>query len=151
MPNIEDALALAIERHHGQKDPSGDDYIMHVVRVVARLQGELERMAAALHDCLEDTDLTAEELEQLGYPPEVIEAVVCVTKLPKEEDNYEAFIERVAGGSLIARRVKLADLRDNTDPRRTPHPTERDVARTAKYLRAIKRIEATLTPEEMVD
>lgn len=151
MPNIEDALALAVELHRGQVDKAGEQYIMHVIRVVGRLKTDDERMAGALHDGIEDADLTPERLRQLGYPEQVIEAVVYVTKLPREEDDYDAFIERVASGPLIVRRVKLADLRDNTDPRRIPHPTERDVARTAKYLRAIKRLEATLAPEEMVE
>jgi (p)ppGpp synthase/HD superfamily hydrolase len=96
------------------------------------------RMAAVLHDVVEDTTVTLDELRAEGFPASVLEAVEALTK--REGEDYEAFIRRVAPNP-IAREVKLADLRDNSDLSRIAEPTERDRERIRKYQRAIAYLE----------
>lgn len=137
MPNLEDAIALAVEAHKGQRDKAGQTYVLHPLRVMMRLEGELERMAAVLHDVVEDSPYTLERLRALGYPEEVLGALDCLTK--REGETYEAFVERVRPNTL-ARRVKLADLEDNMDVRRLPAVTSKDAERLARYRAAWSRL-----------
>jgi (p)ppGpp synthase/HD superfamily hydrolase len=137
MPTLEDAIALAVEAHRGQRDKAGQTYILHPLRVMMRLETEAEQMAAILHDVVEDTPYTLERLRELGYPEEVLGALDCLTK--REGESYEAFIERVRPHPL-ARRVKLADLEDNMDVRRLVAVTPKDAERLARYRAAWARL-----------
>jgi (p)ppGpp synthase/HD superfamily hydrolase len=137
MPTLEDAIALAVEAHRGQRDKAGQAYILHPLRVMMRLETEAERMAAILHDVVEDTPYTLERLRELGYPEEVLGALDCLTK--REGESYEAFIERVRPHPL-ARRVKLADLEDNMDVRRLLAVGPRETERLARYRAAWARL-----------
>lgn len=137
MPTLEDAIALAVEAHKGQRDKAGQTYILHPLRVMMRLDTEAERMAAVLHDVVEDTPYTLERLRELGYPPEVLFALECLTK--REGESYEAFIERVRPHPL-ARRVKLADLEDNMDVRRLVAVGPKEAERLARYRAAWARL-----------
>lgn len=137
MPTLEDAIALAVEAHRGQRDKAGQTYILHPLRVMLRLEGEAERMVAVLHDVVEDSACTLERLRGLGYPEEVLGALDCLTK--REGETYEAFIERVLPHPL-ARRVKLADLEDNMDVRRLTAVTAKDAERLARYRAAWSRL-----------
>jgi len=137
MPTLEDAIALAVEAHRGQRDKAGQTYILHPLRVMLRLEGEAERMVAVLHDVVEDSSYTLEHLRGLGYPEEVLGALDCLTK--REGETYEAFIERVLPHPL-ARRVKLADLEDNMDVRRLTAVTAKDAERLARYRAAWSRL-----------
>ncbi len=137
MATLEDAIALAVQAHRGQRDKVGQPYILHALRVMLRLETEHERMVGVLHDVVEDTPYTLDELRRLGYPDPVIVAVDGLTRRP--EETYEQFIER-ASANPIARRVKLADLEDNMDVRRLPAVTEQDRARLDRYVRARARI-----------
>ncbi len=132
-PTLEDAILLAVQAHWGQKDKAGQPYVLHPLRMMARVHGEAERMAAVLHDVVEDTPYTLDQLRALGYPEEVVAAVDCLTR--RETETYEQFIERVKT-NRIARRVKLADLEDNMDVRRLSDVTDRDRERLARYRRA---------------
>ena len=140
MPTLEDAIALAVEAHRGQRDKAGQTYILHPLRVMMRLETEAERMAAILHDVVEDTPYTLERLRELGYPEEVLGALDCLTK--REGESYEAFIERVRPHPL-ARRVKLADLEDNMDVRRLPSVGPKETERLARYRAAWARLKET--------
>jgi (p)ppGpp synthase/HD superfamily hydrolase len=137
MPGLEDAIALAVEAHRGQRDKAGQTYILHPLRVMMRLETEAERMAAILHDVVEDTPYTLERLRQLGYPEEVLGALDCLTK--REGESYEVFIERVRPHPL-ARRVKLADLEDNMDVRRLQAVGPKEAERLARYRAAWARL-----------
>jgi (p)ppGpp synthase/HD superfamily hydrolase len=137
VPTLEDAIALAVEAHRGQRDKAGQTYLLHPLRVMMRLEGETERMVAVLHDVVEDSAYTMERLRGLGYPEEVLGALDCLTK--REGETYEAFIERVLPHPL-ARRVKLADLEDNMDVRRLPAVTAKDAERLARYRAAWSRL-----------
>jgi (p)ppGpp synthase/HD superfamily hydrolase len=116
-----------------EKDRYGAPYILHPLRVMDRLDTTTEKIVGVLHDVVEDTAWTFEELARQGFPPAVLEALRCVTK--KEGEDYEDFVRRSASNSL-ARRIKLADLQDNMDLRRMSGLTENDIPRLQKYLNA---------------
>jgi (p)ppGpp synthase/HD superfamily hydrolase len=133
MPTIEDAIALAVTAHKGQRDKSGQPYILHPLRVMFRLESEDARIVAILHDTLEDTDVTSENLRELGYGEHIITALEHLTK--QKGESYETFVNRAAQNPL-AKQVKLADLEDNMDVRRLSSVSPKDAERLAKYCKA---------------
>ena len=142
MPTLEDAIALAAEAHRGQRDKSGQPYILHPIRVMMRCRTEAERIAAVLHDVVEDTGRTFDDLRALGYSEEVVAALDCLTK--REGEGYGAFVERAASNP-IARVVKMADIEDNLDLRRLPDITDKDVERIGRYVRGWRRLQDVTT------
>jgi (p)ppGpp synthase/HD superfamily hydrolase len=130
---LDKAVAIAVEAHRGQKDRYGAAYILHPLRLMARLNTPLEKMIGVLHDVVEDTDWTFDSLRREGFPETVLEALQCMTK--KNGEAYEDFVRRSASLPL-AKKVKLADLEDNMDIRRMPEVTEQDLPRLQKYLKA---------------
>jgi len=140
MPTLEDAIALAVEAHRGQKDKVGEPYILHPSRVMFPLGWDAPvaaRMAAVLHDVVEDTKVKLPDLRKLGYSEEVLAAVELLSRRP--EDSYEQFIERVLP-NRVARMVKRADLEDNMELRRLPGVAGKDLDRLARYRAAWTRI-----------
>jgi (p)ppGpp synthase/HD superfamily hydrolase len=135
---LEDAIALASKEHKGQLDKAGQPYILHVLRVVTKVHSVDARIVAALHDLLEDTDITADNLHSFGFSATVVEAVQCLTKT--SDDTYPEYIERVATNP-IAREVKIADLDDNMDSSRLPVWGVEDTVRYEKYRRAWLRLD----------
>jgi (p)ppGpp synthase/HD superfamily hydrolase len=133
MATLERAIAIAAEAHAGQKDKGGAPYILHPLRVMMAVSPEDDRIVAVLHDVLEDTDIQPIALTVAGFSSRVVEALVCLTRQPDEK--YDDFIARLKPNA-IARRVKLADLADNSDLQRIAHPTQTDYARCEKYRRA---------------
>ncbi len=134
---LDDAIALAVEAHRGGKDRSGQPYILHPLRVMFRCESDIERIVAILHDVVEDTGRTFDDLRTLGYSEEVIDALDCVTK--REGESYEQFVERAAVNP-VARKVKIADIEDNLDLRRLPSVGQKEWERTTKYLQAWRRL-----------
>ncbi|TCT25147.1 HD domain-containing protein [Thermomonas haemolytica] len=130
MSTIEKAIALAATAHAGQLDKGGQPYILHPLRVMFRVATDEQRMAAVLHDIVEDTSVTFEDLEAQGFPAPVVEAVRALTKLPGE--SRLAAAERAAANP-IALAVKLADNAENMDLSRIANPTEKDFARLREY------------------
>lgn len=127
------ALRIAIRAHEGQQDKSGREYMMHPIRVAERCKDTRAKIVALLHDTIEDTDVTIDYLRKEGFPEEIIDAVLSVTK--QEDENYEDFVRRSAKNA-IGKEVKIADLEDNMDIRRLKEIKEEDVARLRKYLSA---------------
>ena len=130
MPTLERAIQIAAEAHAGQVDKAGQPYILHPLRVMLRVQGENERIAAVLHDVVEDSSFTLEQLASEGFPSEVIQALAALTKQPGESRLAAA---QRASENAIALCVKLADNTDNMDLSRIPHPSEKDKARLEEY------------------
>ena len=128
------ALAIAKDAHKGQVDKAGVDYIQHPLFVASLVEGELAKTVALLHDVVEDSDWTLEDLRKEGLPEEVVQVVGILTK--KRNENYEEYILRVKQNPL-ARQVKLADLKHNSDLSRLANVTDRDRKRVAKYQKAI--------------
>lgn len=134
------AIELASEKHLSQTDKGGRPYFGHPARVAADCQTDEQCMVALMHDLLEDTDVTAQQLLDEGFPAEVVDAVLAVTR--RDGEDYDAFIERVALNP-IARRVKIADLLDNMDLTRLVSITDEDCQRLKKYHRAWRRLAFT--------
>jgi (p)ppGpp synthase/HD superfamily hydrolase len=137
MPTLEDAILLAAQAHQGQRDYIDQPYILHALRVMFRVEGDEERIVAVLHDVIEDTSYTEDDLRRLGYSEEILAALDGVTR--REGETYEQFIERAASNP-IARRVKIADLEDNMDVRRMYSVTEKDGKRLDRYIRSWRRL-----------
>jgi hypothetical protein len=102
-----------------------------------RLDTNEERIAGLLHDVVEDCGWTIDDLREEGFSAAVLRAVEAVTK--REGESYDHFVARAAADP-IGRRVKLADLEDNSDLGRIRNPTAKDHARIEKYQRAIRTI-----------
>ncbi len=136
-PTVADAVALAAEKHRNAVDKGGAPYILHPLRVMLAMSTDEARRVAVLHDVLEDTDITPDELRRRGYPQREVTAIVALTKRPGED--YAAFIERVRLDELAAT-VKRADLLDNMDVRRLATFGAADAERMARYLAAWKRL-----------
>ena len=135
MSTLEKAISLAAAAHNGQKDKNGAPYILHPLRVMARVQSDTEKIAAVLHDTIEDTDYTIEKLRAKGYSEQVLEAIDCLTKRDKED--YNGYVKRCKSNSTACK-VKIADLEDNMDIRRFDVLKEEDLKQLNKYLRAWK-------------
>jgi len=134
MSTLERAITIAAQAHAGQVDKAGAPYVLHPLRVMLRMNTDEERMVAVLHDVIEDSDWTLDLLRAEGFPEAVLTGIESMTRNP--EETYEEYVLR-AGRSAIGRRVKLADLEDNSDLSRIAAPTEKDYARIGKYRRAI--------------
>lgn len=135
---MERAIEIATEAHRGQLDKAGCDYIEHPLRVMAAGKSLDEKIVGVLHDVVEDTNWTFEDLAAEGFSAEVIEALRCVTKL-SESEPYDKFIARVKRNPLAVA-VKLNDLSDNMDIRRLPYLSDKDIKRLKRYLKAYKQL-----------
>lgn len=136
---LEHAIAIAEKHHAGQVDKAGRPYMEHPLRVMKAMSNDAERIVAILHDVIEDTDLTLDQLAAEGFPGYILEALDSVTR--RDDETYEAFVARAARNP-IGRRVKYADLQDNADLARIAVPTAADIARTEKYHRAMAQLGA---------
>lgn len=132
---LDKAIIIAVNAHRSQLDKGGDDYILHPIRVMSKLKTETERIVGVLHDVIEDTDVTYNDLIDEGFSEEVIEALKNLTR--GENEGYFDFINR-ANLNNIARAVKLADLEDNMDIKRIKDPSDKDFSRIKKYMKAKK-------------
>ena len=125
------ALGIAARVHAAQRDKAGADYVLHPLRVMSALATPDERIAAVLHDVVEDgPGWTSDRLRREGFSEVVVTAVEALTK--REGEDYLDFVRRAAAHP-VARRVKLADLDDNMDLRRLPSVTDKDLERLRKY------------------
>ncbi len=133
MNNLEKAICIAARAHAGQVDKAGAPYILHPLRLMLRMDDPAARIAAVLHDVVEDSPWTLEQLRAEGFPSAVVQAVDALTR--RDGETYDAFIHR-ASRDPVAPRVKMADLEDNMDLGRIASPTERDYRRLERYRRA---------------
>lgn len=126
-------LLIATTAHSGQFDKSGMPYILHPLKVMHYLKTEDEEMhcGALGHDLFEDTEVTAQDLRNEGISERVINMIFGVTKMPGEtHDEYKAKV--LSHPDRI--KLKMADLRHNSDIRRLKGVTEKDIKRTVKYM-----------------
>lgn len=140
MAKLEKALQIALKAHEGQKDKAGSPYILHPLRLMLDMGSESERIVAVLHDVLEDSPFTADQLRSQGFSDEIIAALECLTRGAGE--SYTDFIER-AKSNPLARRVKMADIEDNMNIRRISSLTARDLERLGRYHRAWRTLSDT--------
>lgn len=131
------AIILAVQAHTGQVDKGGNPYILHPLRVMLKMPDEKTRIVAVLHDVLEDTPLTLEDLRKEGFSEDILEALDHLTR--REGESYKKFIRR-AKQHPISRLVKLEDIEDNSDLSRIPNPSEEDFKRLERYKWAKKEL-----------
>ena len=130
MTTLEQAIALAAKQHEGQVDKANSPYILHPLRVMLNVPTIEHKIVAVLHDILEDTETTIEDLYQFGFQEHIIDAIVALTK-KQGETRLEA--AQRARQNPIARVVKLADINDNMDLSRIQSPTVKDFERLKEY------------------
>lgn len=138
MVNLLRAIEIAKSAHSGQLSPYGEDYIHHPIRVMNMGRNENEKIVGILHDVVEDTPWSFEELVAEGFSAEIIEALKRVTKY-SDDEPYDDFIERSIGNDL-AICVKVHDITDNINPLRLPCIGDREIARIKKYHKAYLRL-----------
>ena len=129
------ALSIAKKAHAGQVDKAGIDYIQHPLYVASQVKTEQEKAVALLHDVLEDSDITVADLLAYGLSNEVVTAVQTLTK--KKGQSYQDYLGKVKSNNL-ARVVKLADLKHNSDLSRLKSVSNTDYERVKKYKNAIR-------------
>lgn len=131
--DIEKARLFALEAHKGQVDKAGAPYEGHLSRVSSRVVTDEAKVVAWLHDTVEDTDTTVEDIAA-AFGADTAHAVSCMTH--REDEAYEDYLVR-AKSDPVARLVKISDLIDNSNLSRLPEVTLKDVERQAKYNRAL--------------
>lgn len=128
------AMNIAYNAHNGQFDKAGVPYIFHPIHLAEQMDTEEECIVALLHDVVEDTDVTIEDLEK-EFSSVIIDAVKLLTH--DKSVDYMEYVKNLKSNP-IARKVKLADLKHNSDSTRLLKITDKDVERINKYSRAIE-------------
>lgn len=136
-------LHIMVSAHFGQFDRGGQPYALHPIKVMHYVKSEDEELQciALGHDVIEDTDVTYQDLRDAGMTDRVIDGIRALTKMPGQ--TYEEYKAGVFS-SEDAMKVKLADLRHNTDVRRLKGVSEKDIARMEKYHAFFLEIQAKL-------
>jgi (p)ppGpp synthase/HD superfamily hydrolase len=140
---LDRAIEIAVKAHKGQRDKGGAPFILHPLRVMIRMQSEAERITAVLHDVVEDTHYTFDDLRAEGFSLEIIKALEALTKQPGESRVEAA---KRAAGNALALAVKLADNAENSDLGRIPEPTQKDLARLEEYKQVRQILEQAKVP-----
>ena len=136
---LDRTIAIAAEAPTDQKDKTGISYILHPIRLMIQMDSEEAMIAAVLHDVVEDSVWTLDDLRREGFSDEVLNAVDCLTHREGEGEDYWDYIKR-AGSDPIAIKVKLADLFDNLNPNRLDKVMEEDEKRFERYRKAQKML-----------
>jgi (p)ppGpp synthase/HD superfamily hydrolase len=137
MPSLEHAISIAASAHAGYRTENDDPYILHPLRVMLGLNDEDERIVGVLHDVVEKTGWTLENLRHEGFPDQIIEAVDAVTR--RHGEDYFDFVQRTRSNDL-GRRVKIMDLKDNIAKARSVQQTQQGEEKLAKYEEALVRL-----------
>ena len=132
------AINVMYQAHQGQMDKGGFPYCFHPYQVAQGMDDEISCTCALLHDVVEDTDLTFEDLAEMGFPAEVIAVLKLLTH--REGVPYMDYVRNLAGNP-VARKVKLSDLHHNSDLSRINEVTEKDLERIGQYKEAIAFLE----------
>jgi (p)ppGpp synthase/HD superfamily hydrolase len=136
---LDKALLLAVVGHAGQEDKGQNSYIRHPLRVMEKMDSEDEMIVAVCHDLVEDTDFSLEELSTLGFTASQVKAIDALTK--RDDEEYAQRIERVSN-SIVARKIKVADIQDNLQVWRLKNKklTQKDMDRMQHYIDALIRL-----------
>jgi (p)ppGpp synthase/HD superfamily hydrolase len=146
-PDLGQSIEIMRKAHEGQIDKSGRPYYLHPLRVAMRLVHctPEERHAALLHDVVEDTPLTLEDLRAFGYSEEVLALVDLLTRRMPTGESHREYLERiVASGNAKALRVKLADVLDNMSPARSQDLPPEHRGMRHRFARDLEKIVAAL-------
>ncbi len=139
-PLTKKAMKLCFEAHKDQVDKSGLPYVFHPFHLAEQMPDEVTTVVALLHDVVEDTDYTLDDLRAMGFPAQVVEALALMT-----HDKAVPYLDYVAAIKFnpIARAVKLADLRHNSDVTRLDMVDDKARERLAKYAQAISLLDSS--------
>ncbi len=142
------AIKLCFEAHKDQLDKSGLPYVTHPLHLAEQMPDETTTVVALLHDVVEDTAFTMEDIAAAGFPKAVTEALALLT-----HEASVPYMEYVAALKYnpVAKCVKLADLRHNSDLSRLDSPTEKDMARIQKYRKALALLEGECGADKFQD
>ena len=134
------SLEIAVRLFEGKNDKSGIPYVVHLLKVYSGVSDYKEKCCALLHDVKEDTDVTYDDLREVGFDEEIIEILKILTK--NKGEDYGKYIDRIISSKNIhALNIKLADLAHNMDITRIKNPTVNDYERINKrYLPAREKI-----------
>ncbi len=134
-PDTKKAMKLCFEAHKDQTDKAGLPYVFHPFHVAEQMPDEKTTIVALLHDVIEDTPCTLQDLRGMGFDEDVLRALALMT-----HDKAVPYMDYVAGikGNPVARTVKLADLRHNSDLSRLDEINEKALKRVEKYAAAIR-------------
>lgn len=138
-PMTKKALCIAYKAHEGQVDKTGVPYIFHPFHLAESMTDENSTIVALLHDVIEDTDWTIDDLKKEGFNEDILTALKLMTHNPAEP--YMDYISRLST-CPVARQVKLADLYHNSDQTRVENPDEKMLKRWEKYDRAIQLLKS---------
>lgn len=136
---LELAIEVATQAHKGQLDKGGNPYILHPQAVAATLDSTENKIVAYLHDVVEDTEITIEDLKEMGFSYRIVNSIRILTK--SKDISYEDYLKSVKKDSN-AWHVKMADIKHNMDISRIPEPTAKDFARIEKYKKALAFLES---------
>ena len=137
-PMTKKAMKLMFEKHKEQKDKSDIPYVFHPFHVAESMDDENSTIVALLHDIVEDTDVSIQDLKNMGFDSEITDALQIMTH-DKSIDYFE-YIKTIETNP-IARKVKLSDLKHNSDITRLNEVTEKDLKRVEKYKKSIEYLE----------
>lgn len=133
------ALKLCFNAHKDQLDKSGLPYVFHPFHLADQMNDENTTIVALLHDIVEDTDYTLKDLREMGFNEEVLGAIELMTH--GDDVPYMDYVAKIKENP-IAKKVKLADLRHNSDITRLDTITQKDLDRAEKYKKAILLLES---------
>ncbi len=136
--NTKKALKLCFDAHKDQVDKSGMPYVFHPFHLAEQMKDEQSTIVALLHDIIEDTEYTLDDLKTMGFNEDILEAISLMTH--KDGVPYMDYVAKIKTNP-IAKTVKLADLRHNSDMTRLEVITQKDQERVEKYLAAILLLE----------
>ena len=130
MSTLEKAIEISAKAHAGQIDKAGKPYIIHPIRVMLRMESIPEQIVAVLHDVVEDSAVTIDDLASEGFSKAILDAVDAITKRHGETRMDAA---KRAASNPIALTVKLADNAENMDLGRIKNPSTTDLERHEEY------------------
>ena len=136
------ALLISFDAHKNQLDKSGMPYVYHPFHLAEQMDDEYSTCVALLHDVVEDTDITLDNLKEQGFPPEITDAIALMTH--DDAVDYLDYV-RAMKDNAIARKVKLADLAHNSDLSRLDKVDDKALERVKKYRQAMLILESRKT------
>lgn len=131
---LDRALIICFAAHKDQVDKGGMPYYLHPIHVALNMETEDQKIVALLHDVVEDTNITLDDLRREGFPDHIVDAIDAITK---QGESYEVYLHKVKNNAL-ARAVKIGDLKHNSDTTRLKKLTEKDIMRVDKYQKALE-------------
>ncbi len=137
MSDLQTALLIAAQAHHGQKRKNGLPYLLHPFQVMLRMKTDKEMIVAILHDLIEDTAITLGDLKAKGFSDDLLSALDLLTK--KRGQTYDEYIAAISQ-NLLARAVKIADLEDNMNLSELPEVADKELSRLWKFRKALLRL-----------